>query len=175
MIPSLRLNIGAGKQTWDGWFCVDAVQHPKSTRPLDLLYEFEFDGPELKHQIPLPDGVADQLFNGHFIEHVYRWQAPAVIKEFHRLLMPGGVLVMELPNILLAAKHLLKGAKDQMCMWPLYGDWSHNDPYMMHKHGYTPQTIEALLVECGFRNIQHKPPQTHGRRVNRDMRIEAVK
>jgi hypothetical protein len=57
----------------------------------------------------------------------------------------------------------------------LYGDWSHRDPYMMHRHGYTPKTIQALLQECGLRRVALLPPKTHGARRNRDMRIEAIR
>jgi len=62
-----------------------------------------------------------------------------------------------------------------MSLWPIYGDWNHKDPYMLHKHGYTPRSIVALLTDAGFRKIELKPPQTHGARANRDMRVEAVK
>lgn len=111
----------------------------------------------------------------HVIEHVYRWEANALVLEWARLLKSGGRLILELPNIDAAAKNLLAGQSDQMGMWPLYGDWSHRDPYMMHRHGYTPKTIVALAKECGFVNITMLPPKTHGARANRDMRLEATK
>ena len=171
----MKLNIACGKQTWDGWYCVDAVQNPKATRPLDLVHDFAFDGETLATPLPLDNGVATELHNYHFLEHVYRWQAPALVAEFRRLLAPGGRLVMEMPDIAKAAKNLLAGGTDQMCMWPLYGDPGTQDPYMCHRWGYTPATVTDLLLDAGFRNIQTRPPQTHGRRSNRDMRVEAVK
>ena len=172
----MRINIGAGKQTWQGFYCIDAVQHPKATRPLDMKFAFEFhkDG-TLKRHIPIADGIAEEVHNYHFIEHVYRWEADAVIREFKRLLVSGGYLVMECPDIEKACRNLIKGGNDQMSMWPLYGDWSHKDPYMMHRHGYTPKTITQLLKDNGFVGIQILPPMTHGRRAMRDMRIEARK
>lgn len=171
----MKLNIAAGKQTWDGWYCVDAVQHPKATRPLDLLFAFEFAGETLSTPLPLGDGVASEIFNGHFIEHVYRWEAPAVIAEFRRLLKPGGRLIMELPDLEKCARNLLAGQKDQLCMWGLYGDPGQQSPYMCHRWGYTPATVTDLLLSAGFRKITTGLPQTHGRRHNRDMRVEAVK
>lgn len=98
-----------------------------------------------------------------------------MLVEWYRLLKPGGRLILELPNLEKACRNLLKGLNDQMSMWPIYGDWNRGDEYMMHKHGYTPKTIKGLLKECGFSNISILPPQTHGRRANRDMRVEAVK
>ena len=172
----MRLNIGCGKQTWRDFFCIDAVRHPKASRDPDLLHAFYFakDG-ALLNPVPLADGCADELHSYHFIEHVYRWEAPHLVAEFHRLLKPGGALILELPNISAAARNLLAGMNDQMAMWPLYGDWSHRDPYMMHKHGYTPASMTLLLAECGYTNIQVEPPMTHGRKANRDMRVTACK
>lgn len=169
----MKLNIGCGKQTWNDFYCVDAVKHPKASRYPDLLYAFEFEGSVLKNPIPLSDGVASELHSYHFLEHFYAWQARALVSEFRRLLKPGGLLVLELPNIALAAKNLLSGMNDQMAMWPLYGDPKTMDPYMCHRWGYTPKTLTGLLLDTGFIDITHPFPKTHGARVNRDMRVEA--
>ena len=169
----MKINVGAGKQTWDGFYCIDAVQHPKATRPLDLIHAFEFEGEHLKAPVPLPDGCADEVHSYHFIEHVHEWQAPTLVKEWKRLLKPGGLLVIECPNIELAARNLLNGMGVQWSMWPLYGDGTHRDPLMCHKFGYTPASLMALLKACGFTKVLAKPPVTHGARLNRDMRLEA--
>lgn len=171
----MKINIACGKQTWPGFYCVDAVPHPKATRPLDLQHAFEFDGPQLINPLPLANGVATELHNYHFLEHVYRWEAPALVGEFYRLLQPGGRLIMELPDIEKCARNLLKGGKDQLCLWGFYGDPGQQDPYMCHRWGYTPRSVAYLLKDAGFKNINVLPPQTHGRRTHRDMRVEAVR
>lgn len=172
----MKINFGCGKRVLDGFFNIDAVVNPGAKRNPELIFALDFDADgSVREQIPLEDGCSDYVQAMHVIEHFYFWQASSVLAEFRRLLKPGGKLVMELPDIEKAARNLLKGDTDQMSMWPLYGDWSHKDPYMMHRHGYTPATITDLLLQAGFRNIQTLPPQTHGRRHNRDMRAEAVK
>lgn len=171
----IKINIGCGKQTWDGFYCVDAVAHKKATRPPDLIHAFNFDGDRLQNPLPLNDGVSSELHNYHFIEHFYRWEAPALISEFHRLLKIGGRLIMELPDIEKCARNLIKGSSDQLSMWGFYGDPGWEDQFMCHRWGYTPGSIAALLKDGGFTKINILPPKTHGRRVNRDMRIEAVK
>lgn len=171
----MKINIGAGRQTWNGYFCVDAVQHRKATRPLDLIHAFEFDGGKLLNPLPLDSEIADEVHNYHFIEHVYQWEAPALVAEFYRLLKPGGCLIMELPNLALSAGNLLRGLPDQYCMFGLYGDPGPKDPFMCHRWGYTPKTIADLLKRGGFRKITHGAPMTHGRKKNRDMRVEAIK
>jgi predicted SAM-dependent methyltransferase len=171
----VKLNLACGKQTWPDFFCVDVVRHPKASRDPDLIHAFTFNSERLVNPLPLAEGCADELHSYHFLEHVAGYEAPALVREFHRLLKSGGRLVLELPNLEAACRNLLAGMDDQMSMWPIYGDWNHRDPYMLHKHGYTPKTIKALLVECGFIKIELKPPQTHGGRANRDMRVEARK
>jgi predicted SAM-dependent methyltransferase len=171
----MKINIGCGKQTWDGFFCVDAVRHPKAKRAPDLLHAFQFDGDTLANPLPLPDGCAAEVHSYHFLEHVYRWEAPALVAEFARLLRPGGLLVLELPNIEAAARNLLAGMNDQMVMWPLYGDPGHRDPFMCHRWGYTPKTLSDLVGAAGFVGTRISAPRTHGLRSNRDMRLEARK
>lgn len=172
----MLVNFACGKQTWTGFYCIDAVQHPKASRAPDLLHAFQFGkNGELLNRLPLEDGVAKQVHSYHFIEHVYAWEAPSVIQEFRRILAPGGILILELPNLELACRNLLQGAADQLCMWPLYGDPGTKDPYMCHKWGYTPSTIKKLLVRCKMRDVILKKPVTHGARVNRDMRVECAK
>lgn len=171
----MKLNIACGKQTWAGFFCVDAVKHPKATRDPDLLHAFTFDGDRLVNPLPLEDACASEVHSYHFIEHVYWWEAPAVVAEFFRLLKPGGKLVLELPNLALAAANLVAGKPDQLSMWGLYGDPSHRDPFMCHKWGWTPNTLPPLLEAAGFVDVQCMAPIKHGARVKRDMRAEARK
>lgn len=171
----MKINFGAGKQTWDGFFCIDAQQSPKATRPLDLIHAVEFDADRLVNPIPLPDGCADELHSYHVIEHVRAYEAPALVMEWRRLLKDGGLLILECPNVEAACRNLLAGMDDQMSWWPLYGDHTHINPWQLHKFGYTPKTIRALLSDAGFKDIQIKPPKTHGARANRDMRVEARK
>ena len=171
----MKINYACGRRTEDGWYNVDAVHHPRAPRAPDLLFTLRFnaDG-SLIEQTPLPDGCADVLMACHVLEHFFQWEASHVLAEWRRLLKPGGLLVLELPDIYKAALNMVNGPfTDQMVIWPLFGDQSHKDPLMCHKFGYTHQSLTMLLSDCGFTKIAHKPPQTHGKRANRDMRIEA--
>lgn len=172
----MRVNFGCGRRVLDGWFNVDAVLSPKAPRAPELLHAVTFtpDG-KVANPLPLADGCADELLAAHVIEHVFAWEAPALLTEWKRLLKPGGRLVLELPNLEAAARNLLEGRTDQWCWWPFYGDPSHRDPWMCHKWGFTPKTILALVTAVGFDGATIKAPQTHGPRPDRDMRVEARK
>lgn len=169
----MKINFGCGKRVLPGFYNIDAVPRGQD---LDLIYAMEFNSRnELVRKMPIEAGRANYLQAMHVIEHFYRWEAPLVLAEFKRVLKDGGQLVLELPDLEKACRNFLKGEKDQMCMWPLYGDPGHEDPYMCHRWGYSPQSMKMMLKEAGFRNIVFMPPQTHGRRINRDMRVECVK
>lgn len=172
----MKINFWCGRQVLDGFYNVDAVLHPKASRYPELLHVVEFDPlGAVRNPLPLADGCAELLQAMHAIEHVTEWQAPHLLAEFHRLLAPGGTLVLELPNIEAAARNLLAGRPPQMSMFAFYGDGSHRDPYMLHRYGYTPATITALVAAAGFIKVRVLPPVTHGARHDRDMRVEARK
>lgn len=172
----MKINFACGKQVWPGFFNVDAVRNPKAPRAPELLHAIAFDGQgAVLNPLPLQDGCATEIHSMHFLEHVYAWEAPGLLAEWHRLLCENGRLILELPNIEASARNLLAGTTDQLSMWGLYGDPAHKDPYMCHRWGYSPRTIQQLLTENGFNRVVMMPPKTHGARVNRDMRVEAIK
>jgi hypothetical protein len=59
-------------------------------------------------------------------------------------------------------------------MWVFYGDPRWEDPLMVHRWGYTPQSLARLLYECGLCELKQEPAQFKLREP-RDMRITGVK
>lgn len=171
----MKINFGAGRTVLPGFFNIDAVAHPAAPYPPEMMFELAFKDGALVERIPLADGCAEELCAFHVIEHFYRYDVDAVVAEWKRLLLAGGKLTLELPNIEASARNLLAGMSDQMCMWGLYGDPSHGSPFMCHRWGYSPKTITSLLAFHGFDKIAILPPRTHKKRLNRDMRVEAIK
>lgn len=172
----MKINYCCGRQVLEGYLNIDAVVNPKAPRPPELLHTLSFhpDG-SLLASTPLADACAEELQAMHALEHFYQWEAPALLREWHRLLKRDGKLILELPNLILACQNLLAGKSGQWSMWPLYGNQETRDPFMCHKTGYTPATVTKLLSDHGFINIKVLPPVTHGAKLNRDMRVEAVK
>lgn len=166
--PKIRLNLGCGRKVKDGWVNVDIVAHPRAPRPPELLCDLR--------AVPLPDNHAHEVMAVHVLEHFYRWEVPGVLAEWRRLLKPGGLLVLELPDLLKCARNLLDGKSDEQTYFGLYGDPSHEDPYMCHRWGWYPETLRAALADAGFADIVEARPQFHpAGKDHRDMRMEARK
>lgn len=162
----MRLNIGCGNKRIPGYTGVDIVKRDA----VDIVAP--------AFAIPLPDGCASEVMAIHLLEHLYRWEAPKALGEWARLLQPGGLLVMEMPDLMKWARNLVDGRQgkhpDQMHMWAAYGDPRREDPAMTHRWGYTFATVKPLLEEAGFTDIVEQRTQFHGiGRDVRDFRVEA--
>lgn len=134
-----------------------------------------FSGGKLIEQIPLEDGCAEEIEAIHVIEHFQRYNVDAVLEEFRRLLAKKGRLVLELPNLRAAAWNLLNGGDKRSSLDAIYGSDKDDGTFMSHLYGYTPESLAKLLGEHEFKHIHVMEPQTHGKRLHRDMRFEARK
>lgn len=155
----MRLNLGAGNKAFEGWLAVGLEAH----------HDVKAD----VRSLPLPDDYADEAMAIHVLEHLNRWEAPAALREWRRVLKPGGLLVLELPDLLKCCKAVLSGAPPRNGLLGLYGDPAEREELMMHRWGWTPAEVIKELQAAGFTKIRERVPEFHGRRVFRDMRIEA--
>lgn len=159
-----KIDIGSGRARIDGWETCDA--NPRSGA--DYIAELP----------PVPEefrGVAAFRLI-HVLEHFYRWDAIGLLLQFHEFLKPGGVLILELPN-LQSAIDALSGksgrSRMQWGMWVLYGDPGHKDPLYGHRWGWTPATLTTELRAAGFAHVQSERPKHHV--PDRDFRLVARK
>ena len=169
----MRLNLGCGRHVLDGWTNVDVQRSPRAARAPEILSDLR--------TIPLPDACAEEAMAIHVLEHFYRWDADIALVEWSRLLAPHGRLVLELPNIIKCCQNLIAGTPgkidpDQMSYWGIYGDPRDQDPYMVHRWGWSPSALTATLKSHGFVEIQEEPTQWHSvGKLHRDMRLVAKK
>ncbi len=129
--------------------------------------------------MPIESDSADAVAAIHVLEHFYHWEVPAILKEWKRILKPGGKLILELPSMDKVMGYIAQciAKKEDMEMFmtlhAMYGDPRHEDPAMCHKWGWFMRELYAVLDEAGFRDIRYVTPRYHF--AFRDQRFEAVK
>lgn len=172
--PPLKLNLGCGDKILPGYVNVDVVESRAGMKP-DVICD-------LHDLAPFDDASADEILSVHVVEHFWRWEIRDVLREWVRVLKPGGRMIVECPNIESACRDFLQdpvnaareGESGQRTMWVFYGDPKWKDPLMIHRWGYTPQSLSELLAEAGLRDVRQEPAQFKMREP-RDMRVVGVK
>ena len=170
----LRLNLGCGDKILPGYVNVDVVESRAGKKP-DVICD-------LHELVPFADDSADEVLSVHVVEHFWRWEIRDVLREWVRVLKPGGKMIVECPNIQSACQTFLENpvqnAREdqagQRTMWVFYGDPAWKDPLMIHRWGYTPESLKALLTEVGLVDVAQEPAQFKLREP-RDMRITGRK
>jgi predicted SAM-dependent methyltransferase len=165
----VKVNVGCGTKLLDGYVNCDAAPRPG----VDHVCRAD--------ALPFGVATADEVMAIHLVEHVYAWEVPALLREWARVLKPGGRLVLELPDIMKAAKNLAEDRRDgkhpdQMQMWAIYGDDRLQDPLMMHRAGWWFERLRPVVEAAGFTDVVERNTKFHpcGRKI-RDFRLEAVR
>ena len=83
-----------------------------------------------------PDAHFDVVTMWHVLEHLF--EPSRVLKEVRRTLKPGGILMLELPNLDSLTASLL-------------GEYWFPLEIPRHLYHFTPQTLRAILTKTGFR------------------------
>jgi SAM-dependent methyltransferase len=74
---------------------IDMIEYARTRVPANVLLQVTTG-----LEIPLPDGSADAVFSTHVLQHFSTTDAAAgYIREMHRVLLPGGTVMLHVPLI----------------------------------------------------------------------------
>lgn len=93
---------------------------------------------------PLPAGEFDAVLFCEIIEHL-QIDPVAVLTEIHRVLKPGGVLVLTTPNV-----NRLENVARMVAGANIYDPYSGYGTYGRHNREYNKHELNLLLTYCGF-------------------------
>ena len=158
----MLVNLGAGDAGHPGWVNVDRAPGPN----VNCIYD-------ARKKLPFEDGSVKGIFTEHFFEHVdYEEQAPLLLAECHRVLQPGGVIRIIVPDAEKYIRAYVSGGWDQLSsirpLAPGHTDVHfpvrYNTPMELinvvfrqfeeHKFAYDFETLAFVLESAGFRNVR---------------------
>jgi len=155
----LRLHLGCGSKHFDGYINVDLW----ITGATDVICDIT--------RLPWPDNSATIIESCHVLEHISHKNVRQTLDEWHRVLIPGGKLILECPNFDAAVQDYLEGNEDRLInifgQQKSYGD--------AHLFGYNPARLIRLLDEVGFDGFVEGLPQSSQSIDEPSFRIECRK
>ena len=100
------------------------------------------------------DGEFDAVYTSHALEHLNAHDAARALREFHRILRPGGValvIVPDLEGIEPTAEVVYESPGGPITgLDMIYGHNVRSSPWMQHRCGFIKATLEAAFLSAGF-------------------------
>lgn len=173
---AMKLNLGCGSQIVDGWVNVDYAMGARLNRlplfrlvnkRLHLFKNVDWDERIFLHDLatrfPWPDSSVDVVYSSHTLEHFNKEQGLLFLRECHRVLRPGGIIRILVPDLRCMIDDYLNGnvrADDfvnELSVLPgnhLSGLKNRLVPLMQshhtHKCMYDSGRLVEILGEIGF-------------------------
>jgi predicted SAM-dependent methyltransferase len=163
MEGGLKLHLGCGGQSWEGFVDIDA--YPSFTNKPDVIADIT--------DLPYDENTVDEIWLIHVFEHLYLWDAEDAIAHWHKMLRKGGKLVIEVPCMDKIIDNYNRKAKDpRLTILGIFGEQLEGQPEMVHKWCYTKDSLKGMFKRAGF-DTTIKDPVYHLKQ--RDMRVEGTK
>ena len=175
----LRLHLGCGTTTPDGWVNVDGSLGARLAKLPGLRPLLRASGAfrsdwspsirvcDLRKPFPWPDGSAGAIYSSHTLEHLTREQGRRFLHECHRVLRPGGVIRIAVPDVALVVQAYEKGVFPAVELLERLGvSTAHPDdgalkrllaPWVRFPHRcmYDGESLLAALAEAGLPGHLH--------------------
>jgi predicted SAM-dependent methyltransferase len=140
---ALRLNLGSGDVPIPGFVNLDGLSGAPG---VDVVAD-------LAEPLPYDDGSVDLIYAAHILEHFATDEVPARLGDWRRVLRPGGVLMVAVPDLDVIARTLVDRSgwftpPNNPWLGLIYG--GQKDEYDFHKTGFTAPWLIHLLHAAGF-------------------------
>jgi predicted SAM-dependent methyltransferase len=175
---ALRLHLGCGAIDWPGFVNIDGIDRPHIhfVQSLTRLDRFHDDSVEF-------------IYTSHTLEHFPRALTLQILREWYRVLIPGGRLCISVPDFdRILEAYQLSGDVDTI-LPPLFGGQDY--PFNFHFTTFNKVSLGRSLMDAGFSSVEawthgsdafHNLPdwsgrvfQVNGRKVPVSLNLEAVK
>jgi SAM-dependent methyltransferase len=171
----IRLNLGSGDHTPEGWTHVDYALGARFAKlPLfswinrrlkmfNIDWDTKIQLHDLTTRFPWTDSSVDHIYSSHTLEHFSRSDGRHFLSECHRVLKPGGIIRIVVPDLRLLVDRYLEGEirADSFVDEMAVGYDCESDGFLKqriaplmrfpHKCMYDSESLLALMSELGFR------------------------
>lgn len=172
----IRLNLGSGGIEIPGYLSVD-LHDQRATLISDAT------------RLDLEEGTVEEILAIHLFEHLSPWKALEALREWHRVLRPGGRLVMEMPDVESLCRRFTetKGIQERYsllnCLYAPVNTTGEGAPTgsadteitSPHLYGWWPESLSDHLAAAGFVDIAYGPEKFPHPEPQSNMHVEAVK
>lgn len=104
------------------------------------------------HGQPVADNSVDRLYCSHVLEHFGHRETLDVLKEWVRVLKPGGILQVAVPDFHWCHVAYAQGRKDVPVEAYLYGGQTDENDF--HKSAFTEESLRVLLHAAGLECVR---------------------
>ncbi len=151
-IDPLRVEIGGGEFPTDGYVHVDADRRARHVEYLAAAWE-----------LPFEDGSVHEIRAVHVLEHVPPSLVDRTLREWRRVLRPGGFAQVHVPNAEAVFAAFLSSAPDRKwaLMVPVFGlqqespeSGRNGSDLERHQALYDLPLLEDVLLRAGFDSVE---------------------
>jgi len=116
---------------------------------------------------PVESTSVDAVWSSHNIEHLFAHEVPLALDEFFRVLKPGGIAFITLPDLMQIAKLVADDKLEDTayispagpitpldCIFGLRTAIARGNEFMAHRTGFTAKTLRQHLSNAGFVEIR---------------------
>lgn len=146
LLNKLKLHLACGLDYHEDYINIDLYPIGKVDAQFDVL------------KLPYDDNTIDEIKAFHIIEHFDFFEGQEALKEWFRVLKPGGKLYLETPDFLETCKAFIKADADFKIL--LYGHFFAHPwvPGQTHKFLFTEDQLRIQLNWAGFNFVERVAP-----------------
>ncbi len=137
----MKLHLGCGKRFIPGFIHIDAVEYPHVNHVATI-----------DHLSFIPDDSVDLIYNCHVLEHFKRNDVVRVLREWARVLKPGGVLRISVPDFASLCNVYQKAQKLDLVIGALFGRQDYL--YNIHYNVFDLASLSAQLAQAGLVDVR---------------------
>jgi predicted SAM-dependent methyltransferase len=137
----MKLHLGCGRRHIPGYVHIDVVDYPHVDH-VSSIDNLSF----------LQDGSVELIYNCHVLEHFKRREVNRVLREWHRVLAPGGVLRVSVPDFAALCEVYVRSRDLGLVIGPIFGRQDYL--YNIHYNLFDFDALKAQLEQAGFSQIR---------------------